>query len=225
VSERDDETGTATGDDVGNDLAEIEREVASCIASQHALVEYLGGTDDIAPAALSRLPGWTVGHVLTHIARNGDSIVSMLDGHDQYPHGVAGRNADIEDGAGRSWSALVDDVAVSADAVRRRLLDIDDWAGSVATVGGERPKRLVPQLRQREVEVHRVDLGLGSEFTEMPADYVRRDLRLMEMLWTARKPMGMTPIPDAALAVPPAERLSWLMGRSDIDGVAPAQLF
>ncbi len=217
MSER--ENGTVDGG------TEIERDVASCIASQQSLVGYLRGMGDVDPTAPSRLPAWTVGHVLTHIARNADSIVSMLDGNDQYPHGVAGRNADIEDGAGRSWSALVDDVAVSADVVQRRLLDVDDWTGTVSMVGGERPKRLVPQLRQREVEVHRVDLGLGSEFADMPADYVRRDLRLMEMLWTARKPMGMTPIPDAALAVSPAERLSWLMGRRDIEGVAAADLF
>jgi len=37
--------------------------------------------------------------------------------------------------------------------------------------------------------------------------------------------MGMTTIPETALAVAPAERLSWLMGRSDIDGLAPADLF
>ncbi|MEJ7801062.1 MAG: maleylpyruvate isomerase N-terminal domain-containing protein, partial [Ilumatobacter sp.] len=94
--------------------AEIEREVASCVASQQSLVDHLGCMNEVDPATPTRLPGWTVGHVLTHIARNGDSIVSMLDGNDQYPHGVAGRNADIEDGAGRSWSALVDDVAVAA---------------------------------------------------------------------------------------------------------------
>ncbi|MEO6651613.1 MAG: maleylpyruvate isomerase family mycothiol-dependent enzyme [Ilumatobacteraceae bacterium] len=204
---------------------EIEHEVASCVASQLALVEQLAGLPDTDPSLPSRLPGWTVGHVLTHIARNGDSIISLLDGYAQYPHGVAGRNADIEAGAVRPWAALVDDVTVSADAVRRRLLDADDWSGTVSMVGGERPKRLVPQLRQREVEVHRVDLGLGHEFADMPTDYVRRDLRLMETLWTARKPMGMTSIPDAALAVTPAERLSWMMGRSDIADVAPAGLF
>ncbi len=92
-------------------------------------------------------------------------------------------------------------------------------------MGGERPTTLLPLLRQREVEVHRVDLGLGHEFGDMPADYVRRDLRLMEMLWTARKPMGMTALPDAALAADPATRLAWMMGRIDLPGLEPAGLF
>ncbi len=205
--------------------AEIARDVASCIASEQALVEFLGDVSDGDPTAASRLPDWTVGYVLTHIARNADSILSLLDGHDQYPHGVAGRNADIEAGSSRSWPALVDDVAESSTSVQARLVGVDDWSGTVAMVSGERPKHLVPQLRQREVEVHRVDLGLGYEFDDVPSDYVRRDLRLMEMLWTARMPMGMTTIPDTALAVAPAARLSWLMGRSDIVGLAPADLF
>ena len=207
------------------DPTEIARDVASCVASQKALVASLGALEGTDPGAPSLLPDWSIGHVLTHIARNADSIISMLDGNDQYPHGRDGRNADIEAGSVRLWQQLVDDVAASAAAVEARLLAVDDWTGTVAMITGERPTTMVPLLRQREVEVHRADLGLGHEFTDMPADYVRRDLRLMEMLWQARKPMGMTPIPDAALAVDPAVRLSWMMGRSEIDDVAPADLF
>lgn len=216
-----------TSDDIDDDIdpAEIERDVASCVASQQALVDRLGAEVGVDPSSPSLLPDWSIGYVLTHIARNADSVISMLDGNDQYPHGREGRNADIEAGAGRAWQQLVDDVAATAAEVETRLFGVDDWSGTVSMITGERPKAMVPLLRQREVEVHRVDLGLGHEFSEMPADYVRRDLRLMEMLWKARKPMGMTPIPDAALAVPPALRLSWMMGRSDIDGVASADLF
>ena len=73
--------------------------------------------------------------------------------------------------------------------------------------------------------MHRSDLGLGYEFADMPNEYVRQDLRLMGMLWKARKPMGMTPLPDQALALAPAIRLGWMMGRIEIDGLAPANLF
>jgi len=45
------------------------------------------------------------------------------------------------------------------------------------------------------------------------------------MLWAARQPMGMTPLPDRALAAPPPQRLAWLMGRAAIDGLAPAAIY
>lgn len=204
---------------------DVEPAVASCIASQQALVAWLHELDGVEPTAPSLLPDWTIGHVLTHIARNADSVLSMLDGHPQYPHGRDGRNADIEAGSTRSWPELVDDVSSTADRVEERLSTRTDWDGTVEMITGERLTALVPLLRQREVEVHRRDLGLGYTFADLPGDYVRRDLRLMEMLWRARTPMGMAPLPDGALAVDPSTRLAWMMGRADIDGLDSAGLF
>jgi hypothetical protein len=37
--------------------------------------------------------------------------------------------------------------------------------------------------------------------------------------------MGLTPLPAAALALAPSDRLAWMMGRVDVDGLAPANLF
>ena len=210
------------------DLVGIERDVTSCVASHTTLIEHLRSLDPVDSATPSRLPGWSVGHVLTHIARNADGHLSMLDGLPQYPHGVDGRNADIETGATRTWTALIDDVASTNAAVEARwaeLVTAEHWSGSSQLLFGTRPTALLPALRQREVEVHHADLGLGYEFTDMPSDYIRRDLRLMGMLWKARKPMGLTPLPAAALELGPADRLAWMMGRVDIDGLAPADLF
>ncbi len=164
--------------------------------------------------------------MLTHIARNADGHLSMLGGQPQYPHGVDGRNADIDTGSSRAWLELVDDVVATSSAVDVGFSqDTVNWNANAVTLGGDRPMALLPLLRQREVEVHRVDLGLGYEFTDMPSEYVRKDLRLMGMLWKARKPMGMTPLPPTALAVPPATRLGWMMGRIELDGLPPADLF
>jgi maleylpyruvate isomerase len=85
--------------------------------------------------------------------------------------------------------------------------------------------RELPFMRAREVEVHHVDLDVGYEFDDLPADYVRLELRRMEMLWRARRPMGMTALPAAALAARPPERLAWLLGRAEIEGLAPASIF
>ncbi|MDJ0767649.1 MAG: maleylpyruvate isomerase family mycothiol-dependent enzyme [Ilumatobacter sp.] len=211
--------------EVEGESGDVRGHIASCRASHAALVGHLRELTDVDPAAPSRLLGWSIGHVLTHIARNADGHVSMLDGCPQYPHGPEGRTADIERGAVRPWPELVDDVATSAAALERRWATHGDWDGTSRMLSGERPTGQLPLLRQREVEVHRVDLGLGYELGDMPADYVRRDLRLMGMLWTARQPMGMTPLPDAVLRLAPSERLGWMMGRLDLDGVRPAGLF
>jgi maleylpyruvate isomerase len=148
-----------------------------------------------------------------------------MRGRPQYPHGPEGRLADIEAGAGGGWDELVDDVELTCAGLDAAFASCDDWSGTAAMLVAERPLALVPHLRQREVEVHRADLGLGYAFADMPARYVRKELRMMEMLWRARKPMGMTPLPDAALELTPATRLAWLMGRAEVDGLDPAGIF
>lgn len=199
-------------------------EIESCARSHTGLAAWLRALDPVDPATPSLLPGWTVGHVLSHIARNGDSHLDMLAGRPQYPS-VESRNADIDAGATRPWADLVDDVERVGRSVDEAFAARSDWSGAVRTVGGERPVAMLPLLRQREVEVHRADLGLGYGFADMPGEYVRRDLRLLEMLWRARKPMGLTPLPTAALRLPPSVRLAWMMGRVEVDGLAPADLF
>lgn len=206
------------------DHAELERAISSCAASHAALGAHLRSIAGVDPSGSSVLPDWSVGHVLTHIARNGDSHLDMLAGNPQYPS-VESRNHDIDVGAVRAWSELVDDVERSGASADAAFDSHADWTGTALTMGGERPLTLLPLLRQREVEVHRADLGLGYGFGDMPADYVRRDLRLMEMLWLARKPMGMTLLPDDALATDPSTRLAWLMGRATIGDLGPAGLF
>lgn len=198
--------------------------IGSCAASHESLVGHLRELSVVDPLTPSALPNWTIGHVMSHIARNGDSILDMLAGRPQYPT-VESRNADIEQGSSRAWADLVADVASTAAAVDRAFATHDDWSATAITMGGERPCTALPLMRQREVEVHRVDLASGYGFSDMPREYVRRDLRMLEMVWSARKPMGMTALPDAALAVDPATRLAWMMGRVDIVGLDPAGLF
>jgi len=198
--------------------------MASSAASHRALDEHLASLNGVDPTAPSLLPGWSIGHVLTHIARNGDSHLAMLAGDPQYPS-VARRDADIDDGATRPWDQLIADVSRAGAAVDAAYAAFDGWAGTATTLGGDRPAHLLPLLRQREVEIHRIDLGLGATFADLPSDYVRRDLRVLQMLWTARQPMGLTPLPGAVLACAPADRLAWLLGRTTIDGTPPAKIF
>ena len=182
--------------------------------------------------AASRLPSWTVGHVLTHLARNADSITRVLaaaergDVVDRYAGGAAGRDAEIEAGHARPAAEQVDDVRVTIERLESAWAGHTRWHGlSRETDGREVPVSDLVFARWREVEVHRADLGLGYESADWPADYVRADLVAMEMRWSARRPMGMTGLPDAALQAPPHVRLAWLLGRADIEGLGPAGVF
>jgi len=180
----------------------------------------------------SRLPRWSVGHVLTHLARNADSMVRAFDGAargevaDRYPGGTESRDAEIEGGAGRPPDELVDDVRRMIWRLEQAWSGAVDWDARCREVDGrEVPLHHLPFLRWRETEVHRVDLGLDYEPADWPSTYVRLDLRELEMRWNARRPMGMTGLPAQALAADPPTRLAWLLGRTTIAGLDPAHVF
>lgn len=217
------------------DQRALDRDVAGAAGAHQGLLAMLDerlAAGELDGAAPSRLPDWTLGHVLTHLARNADSMVRALEGAARgevvarYPGGPAGRDADIEAGAGRPAEELVDDV-------RRTIWRLEStWSGHAAWDGRSRegdgreiPVGNLPFLRWRETDVHRVDLGLGYEPADWPATYVRLDLRELEMRWNARRPMGMTGLPPEALAADPPTRLAWLLGRTTIDGLPPAGIF
>ena len=67
------------------------------MAAQATLLAAIADLTDEVARGPSRLPGWSVGHVLTHLARNADSVVWRLEGaalgelRDQYPGGLEQR--------------------------------------------------------------------------------------------------------------------------------------
>ena len=127
--------------------------VAGCVAAQAVLDAALVGLDD-ATARPSLLPGWSVGHVLTHIARNAESVVWRLEGaargelQDQYPGGLEQRTADIEGGAARTAEALADDVRQTSAAVELVMAELPPRPGrpvaDVAAWWRARGRGLVP---------------------------------------------------------------------------------
>lgn len=185
-----------------------ERDVASavggCTRAHQRLVATIGNLTDDAAGAPSRLPGWTVGHVLTHLARNADSHVRMLEGAlagerlEQYEGGAEERARRIEEGAGRPVAALVEDVATSCAALEETwgAMTLTAWRGFGLSDGRLWPCAQMPMQRWREVEAHHVDLGLGYETGDWPGDYVRMEL--------------------SALPEDPATRqlIGWIMGRA-----------
>lgn len=180
------------------------------------LFERLSGlTDDVAGRP-SLLPGWTVAHVMAHVARNADSVVRRLEGAargeivDQYPGGARARAAEIEASAGMPAAALVDDVRTTGLAVEQvaSRLTVDAWSRLTRSLDG----RLLTAAtvlggRVREVELHHADLGLGYEPGDWPADFVQDLLR------------------DALHELPartdPAVLVAWITGRGPAPVLPP----
>lgn len=150
-------------------LAAIERATLRLLTTVREL-------DDTAIRAPSLLPGWTRGHVLSHLARNADGCVNLLRWartgveHSMYPS-AADRRAAIEEGATRGRQLLEEDLIASstrfADACH--ALPATAWSAEVVAVPG-RPIRAYEVLRARllEVWVHLVDLDLAIGFADIP---------------------------------------------------------
>ncbi len=164
------------------------------------MVAGLQSLTDEQVAQPSLLPGWTVGHVASHIARNADGHIRMFDAAtrgevaEMYPGGREQRTADIEAGARRSAAEIVADVTTAV--VRLELLveamPAGAWSDRGSTIAGEEPMSELLFIRWRETEVHHADLGLGYSWSDWDPEYVRLDLVRLTMLWASRKPMGMT---------------------------------
>jgi maleylpyruvate isomerase len=132
----------------------------------------------------SLLPGWTRGHVLTHVARCSDGMQNLFTWAEtgvetpQYPS-LEARAADIEAGAGRSADEINADVASSADAFisRARKLPDDAWTTVVRAIRGPaHPAWFVLNRRLFEVEVHHADLGLRYRPADWPDWFVSAEL-------------------------------------------------
>ncbi|MBA2414672.1 MAG: maleylpyruvate isomerase family mycothiol-dependent enzyme [Geodermatophilaceae bacterium] len=185
--------------------------------SEQALLARISGLDDDEMAADSALPGWTRGHVLTHLARNAETFADVLDGARRgevlamYGGSVVARNAGIETGASRPAPELVDDVQRTSSRLREglRALAEPDWERHIRHVrgGGLLGIEDVVWMRWQEVEIHQVDLDRGYGPADWPAEFVELNL-----------PRQLRRLPERAPDVSPPKLaahdvLAWLYGR------------
>jgi maleylpyruvate isomerase len=206
--------------------------VAHAKAAHASLLGDIGALDDTAARASSLLPGWSRGHVLTHVARNADSTTRIFRGAqqgdvvDQYPGGSEQRSGDIDAGAGRSAAELIDDVTTACGGLEAAWDDTDDdvWEHGRGRSRGGGEIALAEWVlgRWREVEVHHADLDVGFGWADWSSALVREELRRAVMRYRADQPMGATELPAAALALRPKERLAWLFGRTRPAGLPEA---
>src|SRR5665213_2265292 len=168
------------------DLREIRGLIAAAeFETQRLLVDVrLLGDDDVR--SRSTLPGWTRGHLLTHLSRNADAQVRLLEGAlhnervEQYRGGLAGRAEEIESGAGRSARSLAEDFEQSAERLEAiwQQMTKEAWDHPAAgTIAGERPASATVWARWGELALHHVDLAVGFSPTDWSTSFAERLLR------------------------------------------------
>lgn len=221
-------------------MQSVEEAINELGTATDSLVESIGGLTDADARGPSLLPGWTRGHVLTHLARNADGGIRLLGwartGIPSYEYkSVAARAEAIEEGAGRQAVVLLADVsaASAAFAEAAAVMPPDAWQYLITwTTGQQEPAHEVVRSRLAEVLIHHVDLDLGFGPHHWPPWFVREMLTVAVASMNER---GLAPLParllatdtghvcqiggDAADAVqisgPEADLLAWLLGRSD----------
>lgn len=143
------------------------------------LVDELSEADARAESAL---PGWTRGHVLTHLAELADAltrqVTEAMAGRlvDVYDGGRPARAAAIEAGAGRSVGELTTAVVTSSDRLAAALSTVDDWGRPVRYRDGTLTD--IALCRWREVELHTTDLAVGYEPDQWSPELCRHLIEL-----------------------------------------------
>ena len=223
---------------------EISSSLAGIEASTGQLLASAGTLTDAQAAGPSRLPGWTRGHLLTHLARNADGFVNLLSWArtgvktPMYPSETA-RDADIAAGAARTAAELAADVRDSSAAFAAAAAGLTeaDWAAQVARRGDSFPAREILPRRWSELEFHHVDLDAGYQPADWPADWVARELpyvaesfagrpdmppcQLFPDGWPGRLTVGPASphTPGVSVRGAPWALLGWLTGRADGTGL------
>jgi maleylpyruvate isomerase len=204
-------------DAASTDRAVPEADLRWVADAQVRFQQALSGLDDEVARRPSLLPGWTVGHVITHVARNADSHTRRVEAAkrdeivDQYAGGYEGRAAEIDSGADRPAGELVRDVTESAELLEKSWGSLPEqvWARQVRSVAG-RTHLLgeMPARRWRELEIHLVDLAIGPTWRDWPEEFVALNLPLLRPTLEDRLPRGSA-VPD----LDERDELAWLSGR------------
>ncbi|MFG2118719.1 maleylpyruvate isomerase family mycothiol-dependent enzyme [Streptomyces sp. NPDC048710] len=186
--------------------------------------------DNASLAEPSRLPGWTRGHVLAHLARNADALVNVLEGRPMYASAEA-RDADIERDAPRPLDVQLADVRESGARFQETGAAPADWTRTVELRNGVTDSASrVPFRRWVEVDLHHVDLGTGYELEDLPAEFTEREIEFLAQRFSGHPDVPATHVtdgtrawstgreaaePEVTVTGSPADLLGWLAGRRE----------
>lgn len=220
--------GNGAAGDVPALLAEIARSGARFGATADGLT-------DSGVRAPSRLPGWTRGHVLAHVARGLDAYTWLLGlartGVQPGPRAGAAESARaVAEGAARPAAELAGDVrtALRRMTAQARALPAGAWSTRVTALAGWAHPAWFTLFRcLRELETHHVDLDAGYGTADRPAGYVLRALESTVPTLAVREfPLArieavdlgrawtVTPGAGRVAAGPGHALLGWLTGRA-----------
>jgi maleylpyruvate isomerase len=210
------------------------RDLVSVREATERLLSAAAKLDNADVTQPSRLPGWSRGHVLAHLARNADALVNVLEGRPMYVSGEA-RDADIERDAPRPLDAQLADVRASAERFQETTAAPADWSRTVELRNGVTDSASrVPFRRWVEVELHHVDLGIGYELEDLPAEFTEREIDFLADRFSGHPDVPPTRLtdgtrawstgraadaPEITVRGTPADLLGWLAGRRDGSGL------
>ena len=189
----------------------------------------------------SRLPSWSRGHVVAHVALNAEGFVEVAHALRagraalMYPGGVAERDRSIDELAAGSLLELLDRTRAANAGF------VEAWSqppptGDCATADGHPTfsSSTVLQRRLRELSVHLVDLGLDGIWPEKwTPGFVDADLRLQwptvehrtdetvvardefGVVWSAGHVVGRV----EPMEVDRRRLLAWVLDRCSVDGL------
>ncbi len=187
-----------------------------------------------AQTAPSALPGWTIGHVLTHVARNADAYTNLLTwartGVETPAYATpTARTEGLEAGRSRPVAEQIADIREAHERFADAAAAMPAAAWTVVLPPTGSSAAAVPWARLREVEVHHVDLGRGYTPEDWTDGFALRLLR--EIIAGARpgtpglvlRPhgldhsltMGATTATTPAVGGPTRAIAAWLAGRAD----------
>lgn len=220
-----------------------DRDFPHLDATVVATARYLEALTDLTDEevrAPSLLPGWTRGHVITHVARNADALTRVLHAAEAGEVGAMydtqeQRDADVEAGADRSAEELRADSVAAAGRWHQAANELHSSrleAPACRVPGTETwPVRRVGMMRRTEVEVHHADLGLAYGPGDWPADFVsalmkrrHRELRDrgVRLGWRTEDTgeEWATAENGPRITGSAADVVWWLLGRGTGDGLA-----
>ncbi|MGH3853132.1 MAG: maleylpyruvate isomerase family mycothiol-dependent enzyme [Pseudonocardiaceae bacterium] len=161
----------------------------------------------------SRLPGWTRGHVVTHVARNAEGLCRLLTWArtgietPMYPSREQ-RDADIEAGSGRELAEQLDDLRRTGAAFAATASELAPRNWDVIVRHGRLPASTVPWARVRELWLHLVDLDATGSHSAVEIDNVPEDIAT-ELVRDVARWMHTRVATPVVLQLPGGEQVSF----------------
>jgi maleylpyruvate isomerase len=185
-----------------------------------ALFDTVDALNETTMHGPSRLPDWTRGHVVSHLARNADGLVNLLSwartGIESPMYASqADREADIQEGAHRLAQVQQEDLRAAAErfAMATEVMSESDWEATVTNWQGRSlPVSMVPWMRLTEVLVHHVDLNSGCDFdriVELTGEQIEPFID-----YVVTRYAGRADVPPLRLTIelPTGDDRTWLLG-------------